>query len=83
MINVKIGKFGAECRLKPTRQDLNFYAHELREFALMEKHGMNYVQAHAQALKEYNIPHVRGYESNLYTKEAEVLGDQWYRNLNK
>lgn len=43
----------ASGELKPTKTDLRFYTHELREQKLM-KMGMTYEEAHAQALKDYN-----------------------------
>jgi len=48
-----------------TTQDVNFYNHELREKYLMDR-GMGYAEAHSVALRWQGIPHVPGYESQLF-----------------
>lgn len=54
-----------------TTFDVNFYAHELKESALMAR-GLEYDAAHAGALGWQGIPHIAGYEARLY--HPEVIG---------
>jgi hypothetical protein len=63
--------------LKATQVDLNFYAHELREFTRLRKMGYAmgaapaavYEKAHYAALAEYGIP-FQGHGQRLYTEFA-------------
>lgn len=66
-------------RLCTPNVDLNFYAHELREMELM-KQGVGYTDAHRRALKDYGIEYKKGYEAQLYTKEAYDAGEAWFQN---
>ncbi len=61
--------------LTPTKQDLNFYTHEIRENYLMNNHGKSYKEAHEQSLLDYNINYKKGFDSQLYTKDAIKTGD--------
>ena len=71
----------AKGKMQATVTDLNFYAHELREMELMSK-GMSYKVAHVQALKDYGIEYIRGFEKHLYTPEALKAGDSAFLNGN-
>jgi len=55
-----------------TDQDINFYMHELKESAIMNR-GIAPRPAHLQTLEWQNIPYVRGYEKRLYAPDALKL----------
>jgi hypothetical protein len=65
--------------IKPTLEDKNFFAHELREQELMVR-GMSYEKAHAQSCKEYGITAAQEINNPFYTKEAI---DAWNRQILK
>jgi hypothetical protein len=46
-------------------QDINFYMHELKESAIMNR-GVGARDAHLQTLQWQGIPYKAGYESQLY-----------------
>jgi hypothetical protein len=52
-----------------TKQDINFYMHELKESALMNR-GIGPRDAHLQTLQWQGIPYVRGVERELYAPDA-------------
>jgi hypothetical protein len=55
-----------------TQQDINFYMHELKESAIMNR-GVGARDAHLQTLEWQKIPYTRGYESQLYAPDAAAL----------
>jgi hypothetical protein len=55
-----------------TPQDVNFYLHELKESALMNR-GLAAREAHLATLRWQGISYVRGYEALLYAPEAHRL----------
>ncbi|GAA4276428.1 hypothetical protein GCM10022259_11520 [Aquimarina mytili] len=66
-------------KLTPTKQDLNFYTHEIRENYLMNTYGKSYKKAHEQSLLDYNIDYKKGFQPKLYTIEAIKTGDGYQR----
>ncbi len=61
--SVGIGKFSGDNELSPTKQDLNFYAHELREF--VRYRNLGFAEGGGADFEMWN---------NLHTATLEDLG---------
>ncbi|CAN5272641.1 hypothetical protein BH09BAC3_BH09BAC3_35320 [soil metagenome] len=63
--------------LNATSQDLNFYAHELREKNLVSQ-GFTQEAAYKQSLQDYGIEYKKGFDNKLYTEDALKAGNEGF-----